>query len=104
MTPTGSSSRMTMPLYPIYGTRAVTQGAERMRAVGAVTLGKRGLQMLLMARIACQRLTPATLHHVDPLGRSGTLTDHPEGTYRVVDPCGVTKTRVLADVQDLVDG
>jgi hypothetical protein len=60
--------------------------------------------MVLMARIASQCLTPAALHHVDPFGWFGTLTDYPEGTHRVVDSRGVTKTLVLTDVQDLVDG
>lgn len=41
--PTVSLTRMAMPLHPIYGTRAVGQGAERMKAVGAVPLGKRAL-------------------------------------------------------------
>src|ERR1700758_3337761 len=104
MTPTASSSRMAMPLHPIHGTRAVGQGAERMRAVGAVSLVKPGLQMLLMARITGQCLTPAALHHVDPFGWFGTLTDHPEGTHRVVDRLGVTQTLVLTDAEDLVEG
>ena len=60
--------------------------------------------MLLMARIASQCLTPAALHHVNPFGWFGTLTDHPEGTHSVVDRPGVTKTLVLTDGQDLVDG
>src|SRR5215213_1992552 len=59
--------------------------------------------MLLIARIAGQCLNPAALHHVDPFGWFGTLTDHPEGTHRVVDRLGVTKTLVLTDVQGLVD-
>jgi hypothetical protein len=60
--------------------------------------------MLLMARIASQCMPPAALHHVDPFGGFGTLTDHPEGTHPVVDRRGVTKTLVLTDGQDLVDG